>query len=153
VAFSELRERSLLTSARANYVFGGSGPLEKEMRTCPTAAGAENTASNEGNRAGEQVLISTILAGEKDLFIELVRPYQRTVYATVISMLGSKEDAEDVTQDALLKALARLHQFCRESAFGTWFIQIAINEARMRRRKLRHRIMFSLTSEPDGEGA
>jgi RNA polymerase sigma-70 factor, ECF subfamily len=50
-------------------------------------------------------------------------------------MLGSKEDAEDVTQDVLLKALARLHQFRRESTFGTWLIQIAINEARMRKRK------------------
>jgi RNA polymerase sigma-70 factor (ECF subfamily) len=104
-------------------------------------------------RAAEQVLISRILAGEKELFLELIRPYQRTVYATVISMLGSIEDAEDVTQDALLKALARLHQFRRESGFGTWLIQIAINEARMRRRKLRHGIMFSLTSEPDGDGA
>jgi len=84
--------------------------------------------------------------------MELIRPYQRTVYATVISMVGSKQDAEDVTQDALLKALARLHQFRSESAFGTWLIQIAINEARMRRRKLRHGIMFSLTSEPDGDG-
>src|ERR1700730_17858834 len=68
-------------------------------------------------------------------------------------MIGRKEDAEDVTPDALLKPLARLHQFRRESAFGPWLIQIAINEARMRRRKLRHGIMFSLTSEPDGEGA
>jgi RNA polymerase sigma-70 factor (ECF subfamily) len=152
VAFSEPRKWSLLTLARANYGLGGSGSLEKLIPSCPTAVGAENTASNEGKRAAEQVLISRILAGEKDLFFELVRPYQRTVYATVISMLGSKEDAEDVTQDALLKALARLHQFRRESAFGTWLIQIAINEARMRRRKLRHGIMFSLTSEPDGEG-
>jgi RNA polymerase sigma-70 factor (ECF subfamily) len=54
-------------------------------------------------RGAEQVLISRILAGEKDLFLELVRPYQRTVYATVISMLGSKEDAEDVTQDLCSK--------------------------------------------------
>jgi len=152
-AFSRPRKRSLLTLARANYGLGGSGSLEKSIPSCPTAVGAENTTSNEGNRAAEQVLISKILAGEKGLFLELVRPYQRTVYATVISMLGSKEDAEDVTQDALLKALARLHQFRRESAFGTWLIQIAINEARMRRRKLRHGIVFSLTSEPDGEGA
>jgi RNA polymerase sigma-70 factor, ECF subfamily len=151
VAFSELRKRSLLTLARANYGLGGSGSLKKEMHSCPTAVGAENTASNDGKRAGELVLISKILAGEKDVFLELVRPYQRTIYATVISMLGSKEDAEDVTQDVLLKALPRLHQFRQESAFGTWLIQIAINEARMRRRTLRHGIMFSLTSEPDGE--
>jgi RNA polymerase sigma-70 factor (ECF subfamily) len=153
VAFSELRKRSLLTLPRANYGLGGSGSLEIEMPSCPTVDRSENTASNDRKRAAEHVLISKILAGEKDLFLELVRPHQRTVYATVISMLGSKEDAEDVTQDALLKALARLHQFRRESAFGTWLIQIAINEARMRRRKLRHGIMFSLTCEPDGEGA
>jgi RNA polymerase sigma-70 factor (ECF subfamily) len=123
------------------------------MPSCSTTVRAGNSPPNEGMRAAEQVLISRILAGEKDLFLELIRPYQRTVYATVISMLGSIEDAEDVTQDALLKALARLHQFRRESAFGTWLILIAINEARMRRRKLRHGIMFSLTSEPDGDGA
>jgi len=123
------------------------------MPSCATTVRAANSAPNDGIRAAEQILISRILAGEKDVFLELIRPYQRTVYATVISMLGSKEDAEDVTQDALLKALARLHQFRQESAFGTWLIQIAINEARMRRRKLRHGIMFSLTSEPDGVGA
>jgi RNA polymerase sigma-70 factor, ECF subfamily len=123
------------------------------MPSCATTVRAATSAPNDGIRAAEQILISRILAGEKDVFLELIRPYQRTVYATVISMLGSKEDAEDVTQDVLLKALARLQQFRRESAFGTWLIQIAINEARMRRRKLRHGIMFSLTSEPDGDGA
>ena len=123
------------------------------MPSCATTVRAANSAPNDGIRATEQILISRILAREKDVFLELIRPYQRTVYATVISMLGSKEDAEDVTQDALLKALARLQQFRQESAFGTWLIQIAINEARMRRRKLRHGIMFSLTSEPDGDGA
>jgi hypothetical protein len=110
----------LLTLARANYGLGGSGSLEKSIPSCPTAVGAENTASNEGKRGAEQVLISRILAGEKDLFLELVRPYQRTVYATVISMLGSKEDPEDVTQDALLKALARLHQLT--SRVGIWHL-------------------------------
>ncbi len=84
-------------------------------------------------------MIRRVLEGDKDSFLDLIQPYQRTVYATMVSMLGSKEDAEDVTQDVLLKALARLHQFRQESAFGTWLIQIAINEARMRRRKLRQR--------------
>src|SRR5258708_32922873 len=68
-------------------------------------------------------------------------------------MLESKEDAEDVTQEVLRKVLGRLHQFRRESAFGTWLIQIAINEARMRKRKLRHGRMFSLTKEADEDGA
>ena len=120
---------------------------------CPTRNSAENNARNGRIKADQEVLISRILEGEKDLFLELIRPYQRTVYATLISMLGSKEGAEDVTQDVLLKALARLDQFRRESAFGTWLIQIAINEARMRKRKLRRGWMFSLTNGADEEGA
>jgi RNA polymerase sigma-70 factor, ECF subfamily len=132
-----------------------NGGVLAEMRApvCATSNSAENNAGNDRIRTNEEILIKRILEGEKDLFLELIRPYQRTVYATLISMLGSKEDAEDVTQDALLKALARLHQFRRESAFGTWLIQIAINEARMRKRKLRHGMMFSLTNRADDDGA
>src|SRR6266404_1289412 len=113
------------------------------MPVCATTNCEGNDTRNDQIRANEELLISRILEGEKDLFLELIRPYQRTVYATLISMLGTKEDAEDVTQDVLLKALARLQQFRQESAFGTWLIQIAINEARMRKRKMRHGIMFS----------
>jgi RNA polymerase sigma-70 factor (ECF subfamily) len=132
-----------------------SGGVLAERRApgCATTVGAENDARSGRVRSNEEALIRRILEGEKDLFLELIRPYQRTVYATLISMLGSKEDAEDVTQEVLLKALARLHQFRRESAFGTWLIQIAINEARMRKRKMRHGIMFSLTNEADNDGA
>jgi len=126
---------------------------ERRIPACATTSNAEKETRNERARANEKVLISRILEGEKDLLLELVRPYQRTVYATLISMLGSKEDAEDVTQDVLVKALGRLHQFRRESAFGTWLIQIAINEARMRKRKLRHGRMFSLTNGAEDEGA
>jgi len=123
------------------------------MPMCSATDRAENSAPNDWVRPTEQVLINRILEGEKDLFLELIQPYQRTVYATLISLLRSKEDAEDVTQDVLLKALARLHQFRRESAFGTWLIQIAINEARMRTRKLRNGRMFSLTKGADEDGA
>jgi RNA polymerase sigma-70 factor (ECF subfamily) len=131
------------------------GRVLEERRT-PGWAVTDNTESNARNdrvRATEEDLISKILEGDRDLFLELIRPYERTVYATLITMLRSKEDAEDVTQDVLLKALARLQQFRRESAFGTWLIQIAINEARMRKRKMRHGTMFSLTSAADDEGA
>jgi RNA polymerase sigma-70 factor (ECF subfamily) len=126
---------------------------EKRVPACATTNRAENDARNTQSRASEEVLISRILGGEKDLFLELIRPYQRTVYATLMSMTGSKEDAEDVTQDVLLKALTRLHQFRRESAFGTWLVQIAINEAMIRRRRLRYGMMFSLTNGPDDDGA
>src|SRR5260370_2314439 len=131
----------------------GSVLAHRRTTVCATTVGAENDTRNDRIRSNEEVLINRILEGEKDLFLELIRPYQRTVYATLISMLGSKEDAEDVSQDVLLKALGRLQQFRRESAFGTWLIQIAINEARMRKRKMRHGIMFSLTNQADDDGS
>jgi len=137
----------------ADWDPSGSVLAQRRTPVCATAVGAENETRNDRIRSNEEVLINRILEGEKDLFLELIRPYQRTVYATLISMLGSKEDAEDVAQDVLLKALARLQQFRRESAFGTWLIQIAINEARMRKRKMRHGIMFSLTNETGDDGS
>jgi RNA polymerase sigma-70 factor, ECF subfamily len=97
-----------------------SGRALEERRTPGWAmTDTESNARNDRIKATEEDLISRILEGERDLFLELIRPYQRTVYATLITMLRSKEDAEDVTQDTFLKVLARLHQFRRESAFGT----------------------------------
>jgi RNA polymerase sigma-70 factor, ECF subfamily len=108
------------------------------------SAGQESSA-----QAVEGALIDRILSGHKELFMDLIRPHQRTVYATVFSLLANRQDAEDVAQDALLKALARLNQFRRESSFGTWLIQIAINEARMRNRKQWRIPMLSLTDDKD----
>jgi RNA polymerase sigma-70 factor (ECF subfamily) len=112
------------------------------------AAGQESSA-----QAAEDALIDRILSGHKELFMDLVRPHQRKVYATVFSLLANKADAEDVGQDTLMKALARLHQFRRESAFGTWLVQIAINEARMRNRKQWRVPMMSLTHGKHDEEA
>jgi RNA polymerase sigma-70 factor (ECF subfamily) len=97
------------------------------------------------SRAAEEDLIHRVLSGHTELFMDLIRPHERTVYATVFSLLAHKEDAEDIAQDTFVKALARLHQFRKESSFGTWLIQIAMNEARMRNRKQWRVPMISLT--------
>jgi len=112
---------------------GDSGPT----CCCPESSGS----------CAERALIDRILSGHKELFMDLIHPHERTVYATVFSLLANKEDAEDVTQETLLKGLARLNQFRRESTFGTWLIQIAINEARMRNRKQWRVRMFSLNGD------
>lgn len=141
------------TCALADGDYRGGNSLESKRYTRSTTDDFEINAQKERIRATEEALIGRILKGERDLFIELIRPYQRTVYGTLVSMLRSKEDAEDVAQDVLLKALVRLEQFRRESAFGTWLIQIAINEAKMRRRKLKRRKMCSLTDGAEQDGA
>ena len=94
----------------------------------------------------EQNLVKRIQNGEPDKFYELVKPYERRVYTAAFAILRNAADAEEVAQEAILKAFANLRQFRAESKFSTWLIQIAVNEARMRRRKEHAEIM-----EPIGE--
>ena len=55
--------------------------------------------------------------------------------STALALLRNEADAQDVAQEAILKAFANLRQFRGESRFSTWLIQITVNEARMRRRR------------------
>ncbi len=86
-------------------------------------------------RDGE--LIVRILAGERELFHELVQPYEKSVYFAAFSVLQNEQEAEDVAQETMLKALRALHSFRAESKFSTWLVSIAINEARARLRHAR----------------
>ena len=85
----------------------------------------------------ESELISRVLAGERHLFHELVRPYERSIYFAAYSVLQNEHDAEDVAQETVLKALKNLASFRAEAKFGTWLVSIAINEARARLRHAR----------------
>jgi RNA polymerase sigma-70 factor (ECF subfamily) len=98
------------------------------------AAHRSNTPSDEVVR-NELILIEKILAGESELFMELVRPYQKLVYSMAVSIMKSEHDAEDVSQESLFKAFKNLSQFRGECKFSTWVIQITLNEARHRIRK------------------
>lgn len=74
--------------------------------------------------------IQAILAGRRELFHDLIRPYERSVYAMTLAMLKNEADAEEATQEAFLKAYRNLAAFRAESRFGTWLASIALNEAR-----------------------
>jgi len=80
-------------------------------------------------------MINAILNGDRDLFHELIRPHERTVYLTAFSLLRDEADAEDVAQEAILKAYRALATFRGASRFGTWLVSIVFNEARGRLRK------------------
>lgn len=83
----------------------------------------------------EAELIARIVAGEKELFHELVRPYERMVYLTVFSIVKNEADAEDGAQEAVINAYRHLSSFRAEAKFSTWLTTIAINEGRKRLRK------------------
>jgi RNA polymerase sigma-70 factor, ECF subfamily len=89
----------------------------------------EQTAGNEGG------LIARILAGEKELFHDLIRPYERMVYLTLFSIIKNETDAEDGAQEAIINAYRHLVSFRGDAKFSTWLTTIAINEGRKRLRK------------------
>ena len=94
----------------------------------------------------EQDSIRRVQAGEKELFYQLVKPYERRIYAAAFAVLRNEAEAEDAAQEAMLKALTHIRQFRAEARFSTWLTQITVNEALMRRRKAHSEIM-----EPIGE--
>ena len=89
----------------------------------------------------EEHLIRRITDGEQEVFYELIRPHEKRVYAAAFALLRNQEDAEDCAQEAILKAFKNIRQFRSEAKFSTWLIQIAINEARKRRRQQRSDLM------------
>ena len=80
-------------------------------------------------------MIAAILAGEIQVFHELIRPYERSVYIIALSYMKNEADAEDVAQEATVRAFRKLSSFRAESKFSTWLISITINEARTRLRR------------------
>jgi len=110
----------------------------------------QNSEQPETTR--EQDLIAKVQRGQNELFYELVRPYERRVYAAALAILRNETDAEDIAQEAMLKALANIRQFRAESRFSTWLIQITVNEALMRRRRQRTVVMEGLDNQRDEEG-
>jgi len=92
----------------------------------------------------ERGLICRVLDGESEAFYELVCPYERAAFLTALALLKNEADAEEVAQEAILKAFKNLAQFRLESKFSTWLIQIVMNEAKMRLRKERRHLFESL---------
>ncbi len=103
--------------------------------------------------AKEAELIKSVCDGECEAFYELVRPYERMVYATAISVVKNPADAEEVAQEAVLKAFANLANFRAESKFSTWLLQITYNEAKMRLRKARSHLYESIDDPRPSEDA
>lgn len=109
----------------------------------------DNPAPIGGTR--EHDLILSVQRGQHELFYELVRPYERRVYAAALAILRNEHDAEDAAQEAMLKAFANIRQFRAEARFSTWLIQITVNEALMRRRRERTVVMEGIDGHRSGD--
>jgi RNA polymerase sigma-70 factor, ECF subfamily len=85
----------------------------------------------------ELALVRAAKQGDDSAFEELVRRYDRNVFRIAQHITQNREDAEDVVQEAFLKAYGNLAKFQEQSKFYTWLVRIAVNEAlmKLRRRK------------------
>jgi RNA polymerase sigma factor (sigma-70 family) len=100
----------------------------------------------------EAALIRLSLERDSQAFSELVRPYRPMFYRKALSIVRNEADAEDVTQNGLLKAFNKLSQFRLDSQFRTWVTSIVINEALMCLRASRRSKQESLDGYEGIEG-
>lgn len=103
--------------------------------------------------SGEQELLRRVQAGQKERFYELIKPYERRLYAAAFAVLRNEAEAEDAVQEAILKALTHIQQFRAEARFSTWLIQITVNEALMRRRRAHSEIMEPIGERQEEDGS
>lgn len=115
-----------------------------------TLKSGEAAAATERDEAA---LIARILGGEKELFHELIRPYERMVYMTVFSIVRNEADAEDCAQDTMVNAYRHLGKFRGEAKLSTWLTTIAVNEGRQKLRKAKRAKEDSLDEPIEGDDA
>ena len=96
----------------------------------------------------DAALIAGVRAGDRVATEALVRRYNRVLYRTARAILRDDAEAEDVVQEAYIRALRGLENFRGDSSLGTWLVRIVANEALMRRRRIaRHAEVIPIDSE------
>src|SRR5690242_15845881 len=99
----------------------------------------------------ELALVQSAKGGDLEAFSELVRRYDRNIFRIAQHITHNEEDAQDVVQDAFLKAYQNLEQFQGNSKFYTWLVRIAVNEALMKLRRRRSDKTVSIDEDVETE--
>jgi RNA polymerase sigma-70 factor (ECF subfamily) len=116
--------------------------------TSSLAAEEEIPELSEEARA-ELELVNRARKGDAAAFGSLIRPYESRIFRLAMSITQNREDAEDVLQEAFLKAYEHLEQFQGNSKFYTWIVRIAVNQALMKLRKRKSDRSVSLDEQID----
>src|SRR5215469_2605529 len=108
------------------------------------ASAANTEAAKNDKYSVELALVRRVQQGDANAFYDLVRPYERALFLAALGLVKNDADAEDVAQEAVLKAFKGISHFRGDAKFSTWLIQIAINEAKMKLRKDRRHLYESI---------
>jgi RNA polymerase sigma-70 factor (ECF subfamily) len=107
-------------------------------------------ASATAKADDEAAFVAAAKSGDIHAFETLVNRYERKIFRLALNITQSREDAEDVMQEAFLKAFEHLNEFQGNSRFYTWLVRIAVNQALMKLRKRRPN-QVSLDAPVEGE--
>ena len=100
----------------------------------------------------DEQIVERALAGDADAFGEIVRRWERRIFALAYGMLGGEEEARDATQETFISAFRNLRGFRGEAKVSSWLHRIAINQCITRQRRAKVRGETALADEMNGSG-
>lgn len=103
--------------------------------------------TNAASAMSDEEVVERVRAGETALFEVIMRRYNQRLFRITRSILGNDGEAEDVTQDAYVRAYTHLDQFAGRARFSTWLTKIAVHEALARLRDNRRFVRIDAETE------
>lgn len=97
----------------------------------------------------DEIIVERALTGDAEAFGELVRRWERRIFALTYGILGREEDARDATQETFLAAFRNLRGFRGEAKVSSWLHRIAVNQCISRQRRAKVRSESALDEEQD----
>lgn len=101
----------------------------------------------------DEIIVQRALTGDAEAFGEIVRRWERRIFALAYGMLGREEDARDATQETFLAAFRNLRGFRGEAKVSSWLHRIAVNQCITRQRKAKVRSEAALEEEEEKQAA
>ncbi len=111
---------------------------------------ADAQTVQEAAELDDETLLARIRAGERSLFAVLMRRYNQRLFRITRSVVGGDAEAEEVVQEAYVKAFTHLADFEGRARFSTWLTKIALYEALGRKRREWRRVPWELDMDADG---
>src|SRR6201991_2761425 len=101
----------------------------------------------------DEIIVERALSGDAEAFGEIVRRWERRIYALSYGMLGREEEARDATQETFLAAFRNLRNFRGEAKVSSWLHRIAVNQCITRQRRAKVRSESALDDEEEKDAS
>jgi RNA polymerase sigma-70 factor (ECF subfamily) len=126
-----------------------SKPLSVNVRGRLIVESADSPIASMETVTSDEIIVERALSGDAEAFGEIVRRWERRIYALTYGMLGREEDARDATQETFLAAFRNLRGFRGEAKVSSWLHRIAVNQCITRQRRARVRSESALEDEQE----